>query len=216
MDSVYLVWCLLGNAYYSVFYSLFWNPYSYILKVIIPTTHTVTKQCLLKHSYINYRKPCRTCTTVGSDMSVSAFNTSTTASATTAVFMHAISKPYTSSQNAMRSRCLSVSPTATRLMLQRSGYTNEGEQKTTLKTSNPGKNRSQTDINLQNTGDKNTHRPIQILSLLVSLQHRYFFKNLVVYFLLTKHLEKFLFCLFQASSLLLLMSKQRNVQIPHP
>lgn len=93
--------------------------------------------------------------TVGSDMSVSAFNTSTTASATTAVFMHAISKPYTSSQNAMRSRCLSVSPTAARLMLQRSGYTNGGEQKTTLKTSNPGKNRSQTDINLQNKGVKN-------------------------------------------------------------
>lgn len=93
--------------------------------------------------------------TVGSDMSVSAFNTSTTASATTAVFMHAISKPYTSSQNAMRSRCLSVSPTAARLMLQRSGYTNEGEKNTTLKTSNPGKNRSQTDINLQNKGDKN-------------------------------------------------------------
>lgn len=68
-----------------------------------------------------------TCMTVGSDMRVSAFTTSTTASATTAVFMHAISKPYTSSQNAIRSRCLSLSPSAARLMLQRSGYTNKGQ-----------------------------------------------------------------------------------------
>lgn len=58
-------------------------------------------------------------------MRVSAFTTSTTASGTTAFFMHAMLKPYTSSQNAMRSRCFRVSPTAARLMLQRSGYTVE-------------------------------------------------------------------------------------------
>lgn len=63
--------------------------------------------------------------TVGSEMSVSAFTTSTTASGTTAFFMQAMLKPYTSSQNAMRSWCFCVSPTAARLMLQRSGYTVE-------------------------------------------------------------------------------------------
>lgn len=64
-----------------------------------------------------------TCMTAGSETSVSAATTSTTASGTTAFFMHAMLKPYTSSQNAMRSWCLTASPTAARLMLQRSGYT---------------------------------------------------------------------------------------------
>lgn len=152
--------------------------------------------------------------TVGSDMSVSAFNTSTTASATTAVFMHAISKPYTSSQNAMRSRCLSVSPTAARLMLQRSGYTNEGEQKTTLKTNNPGKNRSQADINLQKKGDKNrkmssVSRTEQLKSFLYSLVYSIAisFKTWLSNFYWLNTFWEILFCLFQASSLLLLLSK---------
>lgn len=69
--------------------------------------------------------PClhRTCMTAGSETNVSAATTSTTASGTTAFFMHPMLKPYTLSQNAMRSWCLRVSLTAARLMLQRSGYT---------------------------------------------------------------------------------------------
>lgn len=61
--------------------------------------------------------------TVGSQISVSSFTTSTEASGTTTFFMHDMLKPYTSSQNAMWSWCFCGSPTSARLMLQRSGQT---------------------------------------------------------------------------------------------